>query len=98
MELRFFGGLTIEETAAAVGISPATVKREWASQEHGSIARSTVPAKRSQGISLLRGRPTQRAIAQRKAGGYLIGVTHDSTSERPTSSHTVEHIRAPSVP
>lgn len=26
---RFFGGLTIEETADAVGISPATVKREW---------------------------------------------------------------------
>lgn len=30
IELRFFGGLTIEETAAAIGISPATVKREWA--------------------------------------------------------------------
>jgi RNA polymerase sigma factor (TIGR02999 family) len=30
VELRFFGGLTIEETAAALGISPATVKREWA--------------------------------------------------------------------
>ena len=29
VELRFFGGLTIEETAHAVGISPATVKREW---------------------------------------------------------------------
>jgi RNA polymerase sigma factor (TIGR02999 family) len=29
VELRFFGGLSIEETAAVVGISPATVKREW---------------------------------------------------------------------
>jgi RNA polymerase sigma factor (TIGR02999 family) len=29
VELRFFGGLTIEETAAALGISPATVKRDW---------------------------------------------------------------------
>jgi len=29
VELRFFGGLTIEETAEALGISPATVKREW---------------------------------------------------------------------
>ena len=29
VELRFFGGLTVEETAAVVGISPATVKREW---------------------------------------------------------------------
>lgn len=30
IELRFFGGLTIEETAEVLGISPATVKREWA--------------------------------------------------------------------
>ena len=30
IEMRFFGGLTVEETAAVLGISPATVKREWA--------------------------------------------------------------------
>jgi RNA polymerase sigma-70 factor, ECF subfamily len=30
VELRFFGGLTIEETALVMGLSPATVKREWA--------------------------------------------------------------------
>jgi RNA polymerase sigma factor (TIGR02999 family) len=30
IELRFFGGLSIEETAAVLGVSPATVKREWA--------------------------------------------------------------------
>ena len=30
VELRFFGGLTIEETAAALGISVATIKRDWA--------------------------------------------------------------------
>jgi RNA polymerase sigma-70 factor, ECF subfamily len=29
VELRFFGGLTIEETAAALGLSHATVEREW---------------------------------------------------------------------
>lgn len=29
VELRYFGGLTIEETAQAVGQSPATVKRHW---------------------------------------------------------------------
>jgi RNA polymerase sigma factor (TIGR02999 family) len=29
VELRYFGGLSIEETAATLGISPATVKREW---------------------------------------------------------------------
>lgn len=31
VELRYFGGLNIEETAEALGVSPATVKREWAS-------------------------------------------------------------------
>jgi RNA polymerase sigma factor (TIGR02999 family) len=30
VELRYFGGLTIEETAAVMRLSPATVKREWA--------------------------------------------------------------------
>jgi RNA polymerase sigma factor (TIGR02999 family) len=30
IELRFFGGLSIEETAVVVEISPATAKREWA--------------------------------------------------------------------
>ena len=30
VELRVLGGLTIEETAQALKISPATVKREWA--------------------------------------------------------------------
>ena len=29
VELRFFGGLTTEETAQVLGISPATVKRDW---------------------------------------------------------------------
>lgn len=30
VELRFFGGLSVEETAELMGISPATVKRDWA--------------------------------------------------------------------
>lgn len=34
VELRYFGGLTIEQTAEVLDISPATVKREW------SIARA----------------------------------------------------------
>jgi RNA polymerase sigma-70 factor, ECF subfamily len=29
VEMRYFGGLTVEQTAEAVGISEATVKREW---------------------------------------------------------------------
>jgi RNA polymerase sigma factor (TIGR02999 family) len=29
VELRFFGGLTVEETASVIGSSPRTVKRDW---------------------------------------------------------------------
>jgi RNA polymerase sigma factor (TIGR02999 family) len=50
VELRFFGGLTIEETAEALGVSPATVKVDWSmakawlrreigrGDEHGYVA------------------------------------------------------------
>ena len=31
VELRFFGGLSIEETSKVLAVSPATVKREWTS-------------------------------------------------------------------
>ena len=30
VELRFFAGLTVDETAAALGVAPITVKRDWA--------------------------------------------------------------------
>jgi RNA polymerase sigma factor (sigma-70 family) len=29
VELRYFGGLSIEETAQVLEVSPATVKRDW---------------------------------------------------------------------
>jgi RNA polymerase sigma factor (sigma-70 family) len=29
VELRFFGGISIEETSEVLGVSPATVKRHW---------------------------------------------------------------------
>jgi RNA polymerase sigma-70 factor (ECF subfamily) len=29
VEMRFFGGLSIEETAEIIGVSRTTVKREW---------------------------------------------------------------------
>ena len=47
VELRFFGGLTVEETAVVVGSSPATVKREWAVAKgwlHRALTRSSGPA------------------------------------------------------
>jgi len=30
VELRYFGGLTVDETAEVVGVAPISVKREWA--------------------------------------------------------------------
>jgi RNA polymerase sigma factor (TIGR02999 family) len=46
VELRFFGGLSIEETAEAIDISPATAKREWATARlwlHRALNSSPVP-------------------------------------------------------
>jgi RNA polymerase sigma factor (TIGR02999 family) len=43
VELRFFGGLSIEETAKALGMSPATVKRQWSTAKlwlHNEINQS----------------------------------------------------------
>jgi RNA polymerase sigma factor (TIGR02999 family) len=43
VELRFFAGLTIEDTSEVLGISPATVKRDWTSARawlHREIVRS----------------------------------------------------------
>src|SRR5271165_2632655 len=49
VELRFFGGLTVEQTAELMGISPKTVKRDWSMAKawlhgdlkasHGNVAR-----------------------------------------------------------
>lgn len=43
VELRFFGGLTVEETAEVLGISPKTVKRDWSIAKawlHGDLKHS----------------------------------------------------------
>lgn len=43
VELRFFGGLSIEETSHVLGISPATVKRYWTTAKiwlHNEISRA----------------------------------------------------------
>ena len=29
VELRYFAGLSVDDTAATLGVSPATVKRDW---------------------------------------------------------------------
>jgi RNA polymerase sigma factor (TIGR02999 family) len=45
IELRFFGGLSIEETAEVLSISPATVRRDW------SMARAWLYRELGRGIS-----------------------------------------------
>lgn len=45
VELRFFGGLSVEETAEVMGLSPATVKRHWSIARvwlHEEMNRGTV--------------------------------------------------------
>ncbi|MFN7995495.1 MAG: sigma-70 family RNA polymerase sigma factor [Bryobacteraceae bacterium] len=44
VELRYFGGMTVEEAAEALEISPRTVKRDWAMAKawlHTELARTT---------------------------------------------------------
>lgn len=52
VELRFFGGLTEDETAAILGVSPRTVKRDWRVARiwlHGEISRAESYESRSMG-------------------------------------------------
>jgi RNA polymerase sigma-70 factor (ECF subfamily) len=46
VELRYFGGLTAEEAAEVLGVSPITVQREWAVAKawlHGELTGRTAP-------------------------------------------------------
>jgi RNA polymerase sigma-70 factor, ECF subfamily len=50
VELRYFAGLTIDGTAATLGVSPATVSREWTVARRWlrrELARSGAPARRA---------------------------------------------------
>ena len=50
VELRFFSGLTVEETAEVLGISPATVKRDWSMAKawlHREVSREVVSNERT---------------------------------------------------
>jgi RNA polymerase sigma factor (TIGR02999 family) len=49
VELRFFGGLSIEEVSAVVGISAATIKRDWALARAWLHRELTSPGRRSPG-------------------------------------------------
>ncbi len=46
VELRFFGGLSVEEASQVLGVSPATVKREWSTARvwlHHEMKRAAQP-------------------------------------------------------
>jgi DNA-directed RNA polymerase specialized sigma24 family protein len=66
--LRFFGGLTVEETAEAVQSSPATVKRDWI-RARAWLFRELSPqvGARSDTVS---GRHTVRLPPARPAGSH----------------------------
>jgi RNA polymerase sigma-70 factor, ECF subfamily len=54
VELRFFGGLSVEETAEYLDVSPKTVKRDWAVAKawlHGELRRSDGNLYRTMGQS-----------------------------------------------
>ena len=56
VELRFFGGLSIEETSAALGASPTTIKRDW------SLARAWLHRKLRQGARTENSRSSPRPV------------------------------------
>lgn len=57
VELRFFAGLSVEETAAVLGRSPRTIKREWRMakawlyRELGKVSPSSAPAEHPAPVS-----------------------------------------------
>ena len=51
IELKFFGGLTVEETAAVLGVSPITVKRDWAFAKAWLYREVAGPARMTTGSS-----------------------------------------------
>jgi hypothetical protein len=62
--LRFFGGMTVEEAAEGLGLSPATVKRDWSRAGHGCSASCGV-VKRAQ-VGQIAPRLTARALNTRR--------------------------------
>jgi len=69
VELRYFAGLNIEETAQVMGISPATVKRKWTLSRHGCAARSVILAGNS---SLIRCGRSATSMAAHPPGIFMF--------------------------
>jgi RNA polymerase sigma factor (sigma-70 family) len=47
VELRYFGGLSVEETAEVLGISPETAKRDWKMAKAWLFGELTAQSKRT---------------------------------------------------
>jgi len=50
VELRYFGGLSVEETASILGISPETAKRDWKMAKtwlFNELSRKKIPLRKS---------------------------------------------------
>ena len=76
VELRFFGGLSLEETAETLGVSPSTVGREWrmarawlrrsiVAEDAGRRAKSPRRGRATEPRDSLDGRPAQGAAESR---------------------------------
>jgi hypothetical protein len=82
VELRFFGGLTVEETAEALHVSPITVMRDW------SLARAWLAREISRAPTLAaapRRLPPQRAQTARR--GPRLGRAVEDRSARTRGTH-----------
>jgi RNA polymerase sigma factor (TIGR02999 family) len=71
VELRFFAGLTVGETASVLGVSPATVKRDW-SFARGWLYRELRPLPAQ--ADPLEVRLIDPATGQDRLLGSLVGV------------------------
>ena len=93
VELRYFGGLSVEESAEALDISPATVKRDWTvarawlkrALEPGSRQRSDSPRAAHE-----RSRRAHRSpvCARARPAGRLARGVHRAPRRKTTTSRT----------
>ena len=74
VKLRFFGGLTVEETAEAMGISPRTVKREWSFGRAWLKAALEAKAKTSDGQGESDGESQNGTRPAKKAKTKAVGT------------------------
>jgi RNA polymerase sigma-70 factor (ECF subfamily) len=89
VELRFFGGMTVEETAEVLGISPRTVKRDWAVARawlHGELVRNDGTANES---STVRPSQEQRSPGCPPRGGESANRREPGRPSRPNQPSAV---------